>query len=214
MKEKKPKKPRKLTKKELARKERFDAVCAKMEQDGYNLTELTLDAAKENALALAVMLPFLLVAVAAFALTFDGGLGALMEGWHALAFVLLILLFTVLHEGIHGLTWGCFAKGRFRSIDFGIIWQALAPYCTCSEPLSKGKYLLGGMMPTLVLGPALTIAACVAGSYTLLLTAIVMIVGGGGDFLVVLKILRHRAAGGEALFFDHPTELGLVVFEK
>ena len=211
MKEKKPKKERKFTQKELRRKARFDAVCAQMESDGYAKTLLTVDAAKANALAMVVMLPFVIVAVAAYLLTAKGK-GSI--NLNIFAFLLLIAVCTVIHEGIHGLTWGCFAKSGFRSIDFGMIWSMLAPYCTCSEPLGKGVYLLGGVMPTLVLGPALTAAACVTGNFTLLMTAVVMILGGGVDSLIALKILLHRAKGGEVLFYDRPTEPGLVVFEK
>ncbi len=211
MKEKKPQKERKLTQKELRRKERFDAVCAQMESDGYAKTLLTVDVAKANVLAVIVMLPFVIVAVAAYQLTAKG---VALASLNIFVFLLLIAACMVIHEGIHGLTWGCFAKSGFRSIDFGVIWSMLTPYCTCSEPLGKGVYLLGSMMPTLVLGPVLTVAACVTGDFTLLMTAVVMIIGGGGDFLIVLKILSHRAKGGEVLFYDHPTELGLVVFEK
>jgi hypothetical protein len=41
-----------------------------------------------------------------------------------------------------------------------------------------------------------------------------MIFGGGGDFLIILKMLLYRSGGKEAVFYDHPTECGFVVFEK
>ena len=40
-----------------------------------------------------------------------------------------------------------------------------------------------------------------------------MIIGGDGDFTIILKALRDHP-GKEALYYDHPTELGVVVFEK
>ena len=38
--------------------------------------------------------------------------------------------------------------------------------------------------------------------------------GGGGDFTIILKILLHRQRGKEAVYYDHPYECGVVVFEK
>ena len=41
-----------------------------------------------------------------------------------------------------------------------------------------------------------------------------LILGGGGDFIIVLKILLHRSKGKDTLYYDHPYECGVVVFEK
>ena len=117
-----------------------------------------------------------------------------------------------MHELIHGITWGFFA-GR-SAIEYGIIWSMLTPYCTCSKPLTRGQYILGGLMPTLVLGTVLTAAACISGSLFWLFTAVIMILGGGGDFLIALKILLHKSKGKASLYYDHPYECGVVVFEK
>jgi len=63
--------------------------------------------------------------------------------------VAFLLPLPILHKLIHGVTWGFFAKIHFHSIDFGFIWSSFSPYCTCSEPLEKWKYLLGTVMPAL-----------------------------------------------------------------
>lgn len=42
----------------------------------------------------------------------------------------------------------------------------------------------------------------------------IMVLGGGGDFLIVLKMLLHKTKGKNALYYDHPYECGVVVFEK
>lgn len=108
---------------------------------------------------------------------------------------------------------GLVRPSRFRSIEFGVIWAALAPYCTCAEPMKKWQYLLGSAMPTLVLGFGLGAVAVFTGVDLLLYLSVLMILGGGGDFCIILKLLTYRPKG-EAVYCDHPYELGLVAFER
>ena len=67
---------------------------------------------------------------------------------------MLIILFAgiILHELIHGLTFLLFCKNGFKSIEFGIMWKYLAPYCHCKEPLPVRPYIIGALMPAIVLG--------------------------------------------------------------
>lgn len=128
--------------------------------------------------------------------------------------LIMIIALIVLHELIHGLTWGCFAKNYFKSIAFGVIWSMLTPYCTCAEPLKRWQYVLGAIMPTLLLSFGLMAAACMLQSLFWFLLAELMILAGGGDFLIILKMLLHKQRGTKAYYYDHPYECGLVVFEK
>lgn len=91
---------------------------------------------------------------------------------------LLVLCLTILHELIHGITWGIFAKNHFHSIDFGIIWSSFAPYCTCSEPLKKWQYLLGTAMPTLVLGGGAAVVAVITNQIILFFLAEISFITG------------------------------------
>ena len=125
-----------------------------------------------------------------------------------------MLLLTAVHEGIHALTWAMFGKDYWKSIRFGVIWKALTPYCTCLRPVKRGQYILGAAMPTLVLGIGLTAAAALTGVYWVFILALAMIFGGGGDFAIILKMLLHREQGRDAVYYDHPYECGVVVFEK
>ena len=208
----KEKKERRLTKAELRRKEHFEALVADMEGQGWTAHNLTIDVVKANILAIVVMLPFA-VAVTIWYLVVNDSLGrdlTLPELF--LALVLLIVLLAA-HEGIHGLVWGLCAPSRFKSIEFGVVWTTLSPYCTCAEPMKKGQYLLGSAMPTLVLGFGLGAAAVLTGVDLLLYLSVLMILGGGGDFCIILKLLACRPKG-ETVYCDHPYELGLVAFER
>ena len=206
---------RKLTPAEQKRKEQFALVCEEMERQGYRKTDLTIGVVKANLLALIVMLPFAVLsgAVVLSRVSFLS-MAELMSPFDFLLFLLVMLLLTAVHEGIHALTWAMFGKDYWKSIRFGVIWKALTPYCTCLRPAKRGQYILGAAMPTLVLGIGLTAAAALTGVYWVFILALAMIFGGGGDFAIILKMLLHRQQGRDAVYYDHPYECGVVVFEK
>ena len=207
------KKERALTPAEQKRKTRFEQVCAEMEQNGYQKRDLTIGVIRANGMAVLIMLPFAAAAGWLYASVHPSG-GIPFSSGSILALLAAFFVLAVVHEGIHGLTWGLLAETGFRAISFGVIWKALTPYCTCQQPLKKWQYILGGLMPTLVLGFGLAIAATAAGRFWLFLLAECLIFGGGGDFYIIWKLLRYRPQGRTVLCYDHPYECGLVVFEK
>ena len=209
------KEERKLTPAEQERKERFTVVCAEMEQQGYRKTDLTIGVVKANLLALIVMLPFaVLSGVIVLSCCSLRSMVESISPLDPLVFLLAMLLLTAVHEGIHGFTWALFAEDHWKAIRFGVIWKALTPYCTCAQPMKRGQYILGAAMPTLVLGIGLTAAAALTGIFWVFILAIAMIFGGGGDFAIILKMLVHRQKGRDAVYYDHPYECGVVVFER
>ena len=119
----------------------------------------------------------------------------------------------VIHEAIHGFFWGLFAKNHWKSIDFGVIWQSLNPYCTCCEPLNKIEYIIGSMRPGIILGIIPSIISIINGNILLLSFGVMEILSAGGDLLVIIVILKHKS-NTSTIFLDHPTEIGLVCFEK
>lgn len=208
----KEKKARVLTPKEEARKARTDAVTAELAEQGFERKDLTISIVFANVMAIALGLPFIIGFVWWY-FARNGFKGVLSPGEY-LVFVIALLVLTVVHELIHGLTWGLAAPNRFKTIEFGFIKEALTPYCTCGEPLSRGTYILGSFMPGLVLGILPCVAAVFTESLLVLSVGLVMIIGAGGDFTIILKMLAYRSGGKKVIFLDHPTECGVIVFEK
>ena len=204
---------RKLTEKELKRKNDFEKFNSEMQQKGYKTKNIIINTQQAKPLCLLIMLPFMALAFWIYYNVNGFDLDCLSWGF-VVALLVLILCLSILHELIHGITWSLFAKNHFHSIDFGIIWSSLTPYCTCSEPLKKLEYLLGTAMPTLILGGGVAVIAVMADQFLLFLLAEVMILSGGGDFLIILKILLYRTDKKESVYCDHPYEAGFVVFEK
>ena len=206
-------KERKLSAAELKRKEAYDRLCQEMDLAGYKKRDLTVGVLAANTLSLLLSLPFAIAITVIYFLVNPQGSSQLSSLWWLLFFPVFFLLAAV-HEFIHGLTWSRFTTGGFGSIAFGVIWKTLTPYCTCSEPLTRGQYILGGAMPTVVLGFALSAAAVALARPFLLVLAVTMVLAGGGDMLIIAKLLCYRPKGRDTLYYDHPYECGLVAFER
>ena len=177
------------------------------------MKNIIINTQQAKPLCLLIMLPFMALAFWIYYKVNGFDLDCLSWGF-LVALLMLILCLSILHELIHGITWSLFAKNHFHSIDFGIIWSSCSPYCTCSEPLKKWQYLLGIVMPTLVLGAGAAVVAIMANQLLLFFLSEFMLLSGGGDFLITLKILSYRTNKKKSVYCDHPYECGFAIFEK
>lgn len=166
---------RKLTASEQKRKLQFDKLSARLVADGYKRYDLTVDIVKVSFIALAVMLPFVGVAVVLY-FAVNGAQGLNGSFKELLLFVAVTVACVFVHEGIHGLVWAICCRS-FKAISFGIIVRTLTPYCTCARPLKKWQYIAGAAMPTLLLGVGLTALAVITSRLWLLITAVTLIFG-------------------------------------
>lgn len=203
----------KLSKAELRRKAVFEVVKAGLEDEGYHTTELTMSTLAANVLAVIAAVPPIVILIGVFRILNPQARALSGEMSDLLLFLGIFMVLVVVHELIHGITWGLCARSGFKSIEFGVIWEYLTPYCTCSEPLKKSQIVLGALMPTILLGVVPGVVACCIGSTELVYMGGAMILGGGADIMIVGKILRHKT-GKTALFHDHPYKVGTIVFEK
>lgn len=195
----------------------MQASTADPELPGYVREKRTIDLGKANGVALLGVLPITVVYVLPFYLlwghryTWDG-VKAAMEGGTATAGVwglAMLLAGIVVHELIHGLTWSMYTKRGFRSIRFGVLWKMLTPYCHCKEPLRVRHYIIGALMPAIILGFAPALLAMALGSAKLLVFALFFTVAAMGDFMII-QLIRKEPEG--TLVLDHPSEAGCYVF--
>jgi hypothetical protein len=206
-------KERKLTEKEQIRLERFNEVAASMEEQGYRKTLLTVSILWANVFAIFLLLAVAVIGIVLFVLKYDDLFGRLS----ILESVILIIIFLaliVIHELIHGIGWSLSTKNGFKDIEFGVMLDSLTPYCTCSQPLSKGQYILGAMLPLITLGILPMIAGILIGSFYTMMMGVIMTASAAGDILIVLKILRYKSRAKDIVYMDHPTEAGGVIFER
>ena len=205
-------KQRKLTEREAARLANFEQEAAKLEAQGYQKKEMAMSVVKANVMAFVLSIPFIVVALVLFFLLNKEFTG--ITAGKSLIYFVLYLVLVIVHELIHGMTWSFFTPEGWKDIEFGVIVQYLTPYCTCKAPLAKTPYIIGTLMPLIVLGILPTIYAIFSGSLFILLVGIVMIVSAGGDMAIVLEMLKYKTTSQDVKVFDHPTQVGFYLFEK
>ena len=93
------------------------------------------------------------------------------------------------------------------------MWQSLNPYCACKKALKRNQYILGLLMPCIVLGIIPMIVSLFTGNLWWLAMGVLMTISAGGDLLILTLILGHKPKR-EEYFLDHPTQIGLLVLEK
>ena len=207
-----------LTPAELKRKENFDKIRADLEERGYKCTELLINLVFANVFSFILFVPVAFISVLLFVFVnrskdiIDTILGTSPLWYFVLVIALIALI--VIHELVHGATWALFTSDGFKSIEFGFIKKYLTPYCTCKVALPKKAYILGALMPLILLGIIPLIISIATGSFGLMWIAIIMVVSAAGDILIVGKILAYKTDASDVLYFDHPTDAGGIIFEK
>lgn len=204
---------RTLSKAEMKRKAAFEQVKKELQEAGYQEHDLTVGLVYANVMALAAGIPLILLFEIAF-FRRNQQLSGTIDGAQIVLFFVLFFALICVHELIHGICWAVFAQNHWKAISFGFIAKYVTPYCTCSEPLDKVQYIIGGLMPTILLGIIPSLAAIYTGSAFLLLLGAAMILGGGGDILIVAKLLRHHSKSGDTVYMDHPYQAGVVAFVR
>lgn len=190
---------------------------AAVEWKGYQKTLLTIDLVRANRTALYLIVPVaLLYAVPFYFFHIKGGNGVggtlPVFSWGIFLKGTFIFIGGILaHELVHGLTWSFFAKKGFRSIRFGVLWNMLTPYCHCKEPLRIKHYLIGAIMPFIVVGLVPALYAIVVGSVAWLFFGFFYTIGAVGDFLII-HLLRKEKMNDFAQ--DHPSLPGCWVYRK
>ena len=211
----KEEKNRKLSPKEQRRLNVFEETCERLSQQGYKRNDLTISIVKANLFVFLLAIPVVAIGVLLFAWKNPISLLAPNPRGSLLVIVLFIVLI-VAHELIHGLTWSLYAEHHFKDIEFGFMKEYLTPYCTCTTPLPKSHYIMGALMPCIVLGILPTAIGILLGSSLFFWIGIIMILSAGGDIMIVWKVLafKKQDESEEVLIYDHPTQAGSVIFER
>lgn len=117
----------------------------------------------------------------------------------------------VLHELIHGATWAIFLKDGFKSIKFGFISKYGTPYCHSKRPMKIKHYLLGGIMPSIILGLIPLVSGLIIGNFWVMLFGLLFTTSSIGD-LMVCRLLITENLNDYAE--DHSSEAGCYVYRK
>ena len=187
------------------KKERRKTVETIPEIEGYNIELRTIGMLKANIVAIVVMaLLGVLGLMAMYAIWGDFSLG---NPWNGMLFIIGFCVGVAVHELIHGFTWMWVTHSSFSHLRFGLLRGGV--YCHIDVPMSKRKYVVGALMPLLLLGIVPFLLSFVIHSLWLMLFGVIFIGCAMGDVLIVWAI-RHDSA--DTLVYDHPSEAGCVVY--
>ncbi|MBS3768246.1 MAG: DUF3267 domain-containing protein [Candidatus Cloacimonetes bacterium] len=191
--------------------------------NNYKKEKLTINLVWANVFSIIVLaavlviygLPYYLLrpeyfTVSHFKAISENNIGGFLGSTFLLAFI-TIVAGIIVHEILHGITWAQFTDKGFKSIKFGVKWKMLAPYCHCKEPLLVKHYLLGTLMPVIVLGLIPAVLSLIMGSIGLLFIGIFFTMAASGDFLIAHLLRKENS---EDLVQDHPSEVGCIVYRK
>ena len=176
--------------------------------------KVAIDIGKANLFAVAIMVVSAIVLLVPFFWIWGGRkpieelLGG-FENW--MVVFALMIVGVVVHELIHGITWACYAKSGWKSISFGVMWKLLTPYCHCDEPMHIPGYMMGAMMPCIVLGVIPAIVALFIGSLPMLAWGIFFIAAAAGDIWMTWLLTKEDR---KCLVLDHPSEAGFYIIEE
>lgn len=116
----------------------------------------------------------------------------------------------VLHEGTHAITWLLVNKQVSRqSIRIGIFPSSGIPYCHLSVPVRRNGYLIGVLMPGLLVGFGPLVVAYVSGSLLAWLWGIFLIHAALKDGVMASYLLKEKPG---SWIKDLPEALGYWVY--
>jgi len=186
--------------------------------EGYKREMLTIDIVKANIFAILLAIPVALIYGIPYVLLWHNKIGAasqssgnIFHGVNMLIITGIMLLGIVVHELIHGVTWAIYAKRGFRSIRFGIMLKLLTPYCHCKEALQVKHYIIGAIMPAIILGLLPAIYGIATGDHGIVMFGGFFTIAAGGDFMIIHLLRNERM---ETMVQDHPSEAGCYVYRK
>ena len=208
-------KKRQLTEAEKRRLAHYEKISEEYQAKGYKRTELTVGIVAANIFAILYGIPLSILGfILFFMYNMDRNVSFSWEFPELIMFIVLMFALVVVHELVHGITWSLFTEHHWKDIEFGFMKEYMTPYCTCACPLSRGHYIIGTVMPLILLGLIPMAAAILAGSYLWLWLSVVMTISAGGDILIIINILKHKSNAEEVFYIDHPTQAGGAIFEK
>jgi len=190
------------------------------ELESYKKEKLTINIVWANVFALLIIIPIGIILGLPYYLLWKPHVGIEQQidnivaeglGMKSIIVFCVIILGIILHEIIHGITWAKFAKAGFKSIKFGVLWKMLTPYCHCKEALNVKQYIIGAIMPAIILGIIPSVIAIIIGNLGLLIFGMFFTLAAGGDLLMINLIRKENSSD---LVQDHPSEVGCYIYRK
>jgi len=167
--------------------------------DNYVREELKFNPVNEQLFSVLVLViavivfgaPFLLIWFDSWQILFDN-LGAGLENriLNIGIITVVFILGVIVHKLLHGIFYAIFTKHGFKATKFGV-GKGYA-YCETREIMRTKHFIVGLMVPMIILGIIPSIVSIFTGNVNLLAFGIVFTAAGAGDTLILTRIFRDR----------------------
>lgn len=111
--------------------------------------------------------------------------------FYLLLFLLIFILWAVLHEAIHGISYVLNGASK-KNISYGVVLEKGIFFCKCGENISKKNIMISIMAPFFLIGVVTGIISLFLGSYLLLFLSMFNIIGASGDLTMFFFFIRRN----------------------
>ena len=175
--------------------------------ENKKIVEYTMGFGKVNLIAILLLIPILAITYLPFILIWDYETFKLGKELFMDYILIYLLGGAIIHELLHGFTWGFFASKGLKSIKFGVKWKLLTPYCHCKEPLMVKHYKIGGAMPLIIMGIIPSIIGLIIGHGGILSFGIFFTWAASGDMIALYML---HGLDNDIYVSDHPEKMGFL----
>lgn len=126
-------------------------------------------------------------------------------------FILLYIVFIVLHEAFHLIGFMVFGRVPFKSLKYGVNLELGVAYATTEKPLSNHAMKKALLLPFWTTGVLPTLTGFYVNSTVLLLVGACLMAGAVGDFAMYKELRKYQK---NALVQDDPNLPKLYVYIK
>jgi hypothetical protein len=175
--------------------------------ENKRIVEYTMGFGKVNLIAMFMLIPIVAISYLPFILIWDNETYKLGKELFMDHFLIYLLGGAIIHELLHGFTWGVFASKGLKSIKFGVKWKLLTPYCHCKEPLRVKHYKIGGAMPLIIMGIIPLIIGLIIGHGGILSFGIFFTWAASGDIIALFML---HGLDNDIYISDHPDKMGFI----
>lgn len=131
-------------------------------------------------------------------------------------FIFSFLVYVVVHELLHGISFVLFGKVKIKELKFGVIWKSGMAYCISTVPVKIGAARISLMMPVYAVCIPLYILGILMDSFGISLLAILFLSGSIADFYYMWA--SRKASKDYYMFEEMPTvkgyEIGYRLYKK
>jgi len=164
-----------------------------MSKDNLKYYTYQLDMGILNILAI---LLFVVVGIAMYLVGYD--FSGIVE-YNMLMLFILLFLWLMLHEVLHGIGFAMFREVKLNNIVFGMALEKGVFYCMCKQKISKKVIFTSLLFPLTIIGIVTLIIGFIISNDLLIYLSIFNIVGSIGDIVMSVYFFR---CGNDVIYLD------------